>query len=243
VACYNGVTPRPESPRPATATIVRYMSRTPHDNVTILLIGGTRSRPYLDALARNWTAVPATSGRQVVVLAEQADNCVIVFDAEHYRTSGERMLCTLRATLADVTIVLLAGTPRPEVDVHIASPTPRKLVNAVKRTLAYRADDAQVCGPFTLRENSRILHAHGNEIVLTPKQYTLAKAFFGHPNEVLSREWLMKHVWDTEYVGDTRTLSVHIRWLREAIEPQDAKHPVYLVTVRGVGYKLVLGEK
>jgi len=57
-----------------------------------------------------------------------------------------------------------------------------------------------------------------------------------HPGETLTRPFLMKQVWDTDYIGDTRTLDVHIHWVRHAIE-EDPKSPVYLRTVRRVGYR------
>ena len=56
-----------------------------------------------------------------------------------------------------------------------------------------------------------------------------------HPHEVLNRKKLMEEVWDTSYIGDTRTLDVHIRWMRQLIE-EDPKNPEVLTTVRGVGY-------
>jgi two-component system, OmpR family, phosphate regulon response regulator PhoB len=65
----------------------------------------------------------------------------------------------------------------------------------------------------------------------------LLEVFMRHPGEVLSREYLMKHVWHTNYLGDTRTVEVHIRWVREIIEA-DANHPVHLQTIRGIGYRL-----
>ena len=60
-----------------------------------------------------------------------------------------------------------------------------------------------------------------------------------HHNQVLSRGELMQHVWDTNYLEDTRTLDVHIRWLRERIE-DDPSEPRLLTTVRGRGYRLRL---
>ena len=59
-----------------------------------------------------------------------------------------------------------------------------------------------------------------------------------HPNQVISRRELMEHIWKTGYLGDTRTLDVHVRWLREKIE-LDPDRPEILVTKRGVGYVLV----
>jgi DNA-binding response OmpR family regulator len=58
-----------------------------------------------------------------------------------------------------------------------------------------------------------------------------------HPGEVVDRERLFREAWNTEYTGDTRTLDVHISWLRRAIE-DDPRHPRYLKTIRGVGYRL-----
>jgi DNA-binding response OmpR family regulator len=54
---------------------------------------------------------------------------------------------------------------------------------------------------------------------------------------VLEREKLFREIWNTEYIGDTRTLDVHISWLREAIEEEPHK-PRFLKTIRGVGYRL-----
>jgi DNA-binding response OmpR family regulator len=69
---------------------------------------------------------------------------------------------------------------------------------------------------------------------------TCADAFMPRPlqqpGEVLTRKFLMQQVWDTSYLGDTRTLDVHIRWLREAIE-DDPTDPIYLRTVRRQGYR------
>jgi len=57
--------------------------------------------------------------------------------------------------------------------------------------------------------------------------------FLAHPHEVLSRRFLMKAVWDTEYLGDTRTLTVHVCWLRKKLGDHP---PRRLITVRGLGY-------
>jgi len=72
---------------------------------------------------------------------------------------------------------------------------------------------------------------------LTAMQTRLLETLMRHPGQVLTRRFLMKEVWDTDFVGDTRTLEVHIHWLRQAIEEKPSD-PVRLVTVRGVGYRL-----
>ncbi len=72
---------------------------------------------------------------------------------------------------------------------------------------------------------------------LPPKLCKLLHVFMERPGDIVSREELMQQVWDTKFLGDTRTLDVHIRWLRERIE-EDPSRPSRLVTVRGAGYKL-----
>ncbi|MBK8051456.1 MAG: winged helix-turn-helix domain-containing protein [Anaerolineales bacterium] len=71
---------------------------------------------------------------------------------------------------------------------------------------------------------------------ITPKATALLHLFMTHANQVLSRSEIMREVWQTDYLEDTRTLDVHIRWLRECIEV-DPSEPRHLVTVRGQGYR------
>ena len=82
----------------------------------------------------------------------------------------------------------------------------------------------------------RLLTAHGKEHRLTPKLAQLMETFLRNPGKTLDREYLMRNVWQTEYMGDTRTLDVHIRWIREAVEGEPGK-PRFIVTVRGKGYR------
>ena len=73
---------------------------------------------------------------------------------------------------------------------------------------------------------------------LTPKEYDLLVFFARNKDQVFSREQLLDKVWDYKYAVDTRTVDVHVRWLRKKIEA-DPAYPEKLLTVRGVGYKLV----
>lgn len=71
---------------------------------------------------------------------------------------------------------------------------------------------------------------------LTPKECELLALFMSYPGRVLSRKLLMKEVWNTDFVDDTRTLEVHVCWLRKKIE-EDPHNPQRLRTIRGVGYR------
>ncbi len=74
------------------------------------------------------------------------------------------------------------------------------------------------------------------ELKLSPKEYKLLELFLQQPKRVWSREQLIEAVWGIDYIGDSKTVDVHIRWLREKIE-LDPSNPVHLVTVRGFGYR------
>jgi len=76
----------------------------------------------------------------------------------------------------------------------------------------------------------------GAEINLSPKEFRLLELFISYPRRVWSREQLIDQVWGLDFLGDTKTVDVHIRWLREKLE-LDPSHPEYLITVRGFGYR------
>lgn len=77
----------------------------------------------------------------------------------------------------------------------------------------------------------------GKEINLSPKEFRLLDLFMSYPRRVWDREQLIDHVWGADFLGDTKTVDVHIRWLREKLELDPSK-PEYLITVRGFGYRL-----
>ena len=81
------------------------------------------------------------------------------------------------------------------------------------------------------------MESNGRVTRLTPSLTALLERFLLHQGEVLVRDDLFRQVWNTDYTGDTRTLDVHISWLRRAIE-DDPHTPAYLKTIRGVGYRL-----
>ena len=76
----------------------------------------------------------------------------------------------------------------------------------------------------------------GAEINLAPKEYRLLELFMSYPRRVWSREQLIEQVWGLDFLGDTKTVDVHIRWLREKLE-RDPSQPEYIITVRGFGYR------
>ncbi len=76
----------------------------------------------------------------------------------------------------------------------------------------------------------------GLDVSLSPKEYRLLELFMQHPRRVWSRDKLLEQVWGHDYFGDSKTVDVHIRWLREKLETNPSA-PEHLVTVRGFGYR------
>ena len=74
------------------------------------------------------------------------------------------------------------------------------------------------------------------EVNLSPKEFRLLELFMSYPRRVWSREQLIEQVWGADFLGDTKTVDVHIRWLREKLE-EEPSQPDYLITVRGFGYR------
>jgi DNA-binding response OmpR family regulator len=111
------------------------------------------------------------------------------------------------------------------------------LVNRIKPFLPADEKDLLHVGPIRLNLKQKQVRCMGRHARLTPRQVILLKTLMERPGEVFERGALFRLVWDTEYTGDTRTLDVHISWLRHALE-NDPRHPRFLKTVRGVGYRL-----
>jgi len=78
----------------------------------------------------------------------------------------------------------------------------------------------------------------GEPMALPPKEFELLEAFLRRKGRLLTREFLIEEVWGSDYYGDTRTLDVHVKRLRQKIE-QDPHEPAHLLTVRGLGYRFV----
>lgn len=91
-------------------------------------------------------------------------------------------------------------------------------------------------GNLTIDLKRREANLNNKPLELKPKEYDLLLYFLEHPSRALSRDTLLEQVWGWDFSGDSRTVDVHIRWLREKIE-EDPSSPKRLVTVRGAGYR------
>jgi two-component system alkaline phosphatase synthesis response regulator PhoP len=90
-------------------------------------------------------------------------------------------------------------------------------------------------GPLRIDLAGRRIHCRGKELELQPKQFDLLVYLVRNRGTVMTRDLLLHNVWGYDYAGDTRTVDVHVRWLREKLE-EDPANPKLIQTVRGVGY-------
>jgi two-component system response regulator RegX3 len=108
-----------------------------------------------------------------------------------------------------------------------------------RREIHDQADGEQEliqCGRIRMDLDARRCFVGDNEIKLRKKEFALLRLLLENPGRVLTREVLIDRVWGSDYVGDTKTLDVHIKRLRTLIE-DDPKNPTGITTVRGVGYR------
>jgi DNA-binding response OmpR family regulator len=159
------------------------------------------------------------------------------------RTSGKRICRSLKDASSNTPLLIIASPSRPHQDelcanVVLTLPfTSRKLLNRIVPLLPSEERNILRAGPIRLDAEHKRLYCQGREAKLTPRMVDLMKIFLTHPGEVLEREALFSKVWNTEYTEDTRTLDVHISWLRQALE-ENPRKPEFLKTIRAVGYRL-----
>lgn len=192
----------------------------------------------------------AHTGKEALNLAATNQFQIVVFNASTMRSNGARSCRQIRDQVDNVPIIHIRPSKQAidlnsEADVYLEQPfTYRKLKNRINALLpADRSTEEMVqCGAITYFRNKRSVEVEGKgESRLTPKLALLLEEFIRNYNQVVTRKELMQKVWQTDYIGDTRTLDVHIRWVRELIEI-DPANPAFLTTVRGQGYVLSVPE-
>lgn len=179
---------------------------------------------------------------------------LIVLDVMLPSASGFQVCQSIRAASDDIPIILLTARTdeRDKVrgldlgaDDYITKPfSVRELVariHAVLRRAAERPVARLTVADLEIDEAGHDAWVRGEKVELAPKEFALLLFLARHPGIVFSRQTLLDRVWGADAYVDERTVDVHIRWLRAKIE-RDPAHPIRLITVRGLGYKLSLGE-
>ena len=197
----------------------------------------------------------ALDGNTGLSLARRQDPDLIILDVMLPALSGTEVLRRLRGDGSDVPVLLLtartAEIDRVQgldlgADDYITKPF--GLAELLARVRAHLRRSASNGGPplsvvefadLTLDLARRELRRGDSPRPLRPKEYELLAYLAQRPGRTFTRDELLNDVWDIDFAGGTRTVDVHIRWLRKKIEPNPAQ-PVHLITVRGAGYRFEL---
>jgi DNA-binding response OmpR family regulator len=199
-----------------------------------------------------YTVLYAGDGMTALEIARRDKPDMLVLDVMLPRLDGFSVCRMLRK---ESTVPILMLTARQDevdriaglelgADDYLTKPFSVGELMARIRAILRRSDkqptgdrDAVVIGALKLDAGSRRVWRDDVELQLSQKEFDLLTCLMRNRGLALSRDVLLERVWGSDYVGDGRTVDVHIRWLREKIEA-DPSAPQYLQTVRGIGYRL-----
>jgi DNA-binding response OmpR family regulator len=208
----------------------------------------------LDTLAYNlrgsgYDVVTASDGAAALEQARSASPDLVILDLMLPEIDGLTVCRSLRAVADTPILVLTARTGELDkivglesgADDYMTKPFSLGELQARIRALLRRAgprtqSDRMRSGNLDLNLTSRKAFLSDEELNLSPKEFSLLVELMRHQGAVLSRDLLLTRVWGYDYFGDSRTVDVHIRWLREKIEA-DPSSPNRILTVRGIGYR------
>ncbi|RLT27754.1 MAG: DNA-binding response regulator [Chloroflexi bacterium] len=205
------------------------------------------------------TVTTASDGASGLRAAREEGVDLIVLDLMLPRMSGMDISRIVRAERSVPIIMLTARDEETDkivgleagADDYVTKPfSMRELIARVsaqlrRDRLSREAVEHEQEGGTELRAGAIVLDAvahevrlDGHALAIRPKEFDLLEYLMRHPGQALTREQILESVWGYSYAGETRTVDVHIRWLREKLEAEPA-HPQHITTVRGLGYKFV----
>ncbi len=202
--------------------------------------------------ADGFRVITAADGREALVQFREHRPELVVLDLMLPELSGIEVCRVIRQE-SDVPILMLTAKSS-EVDKivglelgaddYVTKPFSLRELSARIRALLRRSEQVAseslatvAVGDLTVDLTGHRLLRDGEVVPLKPKVFELLAFLVRHPGQVFTREQLLQQVWGYDYAGETRTVDVHVHWLRTAIEPDPAA-PTLVQTVRGVGYVL-----
>jgi two-component system response regulator RegX3 len=211
---------------------------------------------YREALSymldkEGFTVSTAATGPDALGLFERDGADIVLLDLMLPGLSGTEVCRRLRQMSTVPVIVVSAKDTEVDrvvglelgADDYVTKPySPRELVARIRAVLrrggepVEEAGAAVESGPVRMDVDRHVVTVAGQDVRLPLKEFELLEMFLRNAGRVLTRGQLIDRVWGSDYVGDTKTLDVHVKRIRAKIEPDPAQ-PRHLVTVRGLGYK------
>ncbi|HEY9562974.1 MAG TPA: response regulator transcription factor [Nocardioides sp.] len=213
---------------------------------------------YSDALAymlrkEGFEVAIANNGNDALTEFDRSGADIVLLDLMLPGIPGTEVCRQIRQTSSVPVIMVSAKDDEVDkvvglelgADDYVTKPySPRELVARIRAVLR-RGTEPDLApatleaGPVRMDVERHVVTVDGHEQRLPLKEFELLEMFLRNPGRVLTRGQLIDRVWGSDYVGDTKTLDVHVKRLRAKLEP-DPGEPKFLVTVRGLGYKLDL---
>ena len=211
---------------------------------------------FSDALSymlrrEGFEAVTAATGPEALSEFDRAGADIVLLDLMLPGLPGTEVCRRLRQVSPVPVIVVSAKDAEVDrvvllelgADDYVTKPySPRELVARIRAVLrrgqepADEAGTALESGPVRMDVDRHVVSVGGDDVPLPLKEFELLEMFLRNTGRVLTRGQLIDRIWGADYVGDTKTLDVHVKRIRAKIEPDPAA-PRHLVTVRGLGYK------
>jgi two-component system alkaline phosphatase synthesis response regulator PhoP len=203
-----------------------------------------------------YEVLAAYDGIEAVKLASEERPDLIILDIMLPGQGGLEVCRQIRKMMK--TPILMATAKGEEIDKilglelgaddYVTKPfSPRELIARVKAILRRTSIRPEEQEEITVKDITINLVKHevwvkGQKVDLKPKEFDLLKLLITNKGKVFTRDFLLEQLWGYDYLGDTRTVDVHVRRIRQKIE-EDASMPKYLKTVHGIGYKFQYDEE
>lgn len=204
-----------------------------------------------------YKVITADNGRDALAIAKEQQPDLVLLDLMLPGMDGLEVCKEIRKETSISNMPIIMITAKGEeldkilglelgADDYITKPfSVRELVARSKailrRTTVKYEENNFKFGNITIDFQKHEVKKDGEKIELTLKEFELLEILIKNKGRVMTRDFLLDKIWGYEYVGETRTVDVHVRHLRQKIE-QDDKNPVYIQTIRGIGYKFNYGE-
>jgi two-component system alkaline phosphatase synthesis response regulator PhoP len=195
------------------------------------------------------------NGKHALAEFDERNPSLVIIDWMLPDLVGPEICKLIRARTTDVPILMLTGRARPDdvaeglssgADDYLSKPfsvvelmarIQALLRRSLKDTAAGKGSGKITVGELVLDDDAKLVTHKGKAVDLSPKEFSLLKVLMKNVGKTLSTETLLNKVWGADFQGDTKTVAVHVRWLRQKLEV-DPKNPTILETVHRSGYRL-----